>query len=259
MTPSTAGRFVWHELFTPDIDKSKAFYGALLGWRFEDVALAGQPPYARIVTASGAAQAGLCAMPGGKAPAHVMGYVAVEDLGAAVERARQAGGTVLAGPTEAPILGPHAVLRDPTGAVFSIVPEGARWRSSFPASARAAGSFCWDQLSSMQFEVAKGFYQTVLRWGAQRFGRGRDIEAFAQAGQPIAGGILAGNAPTASHWMTYLAVDDLTPVRWRIKELGGKVLLDNLAVPGLGILAIFSDSTGCLAGLLAPGPRSSDA
>ncbi len=31
----STGRFVWHELSTPDVDASEAFYRELLGWETE--------------------------------------------------------------------------------------------------------------------------------------------------------------------------------------------------------------------------------
>ena len=30
------GRVVWHDLVTPDLDVATRFYGALLGWQFDD-------------------------------------------------------------------------------------------------------------------------------------------------------------------------------------------------------------------------------
>ena len=31
------GQFVWRELMTSDVDKSRGFYGELLGWTFQDM------------------------------------------------------------------------------------------------------------------------------------------------------------------------------------------------------------------------------
>jgi uncharacterized protein len=54
-------------------------------------------------------------------PAGWVTYFAVADCDAAVARARELGGTVLAGPENAPGIGRWATLQDPQGAVFSVI------------------------------------------------------------------------------------------------------------------------------------------
>lgn len=32
----TLGKFVWHELYSPDVEASKRFYADVFGWRWQD-------------------------------------------------------------------------------------------------------------------------------------------------------------------------------------------------------------------------------
>ncbi len=251
---SSLGRFVWHELFTPDVETTKAFYAELLGWTFDEVATA-HGPYTTVIV-DGIARAGVCSTPHLQVPAHFMGYVAVEDLETAAQATVRAGGSVLGGPLETPVVGPQLIVSDATGANLSLVPAGPRWQlDDLDASApRSLGSLSWNQLSSSDPERAKAFYAEVLGWAPLPFGRGLDIEGLGRPQEPLAAGLLAGSARVPSHWLTYLAVEDMTAARWRLRKLGGKLLLDDAPVPGLGIISIFRDKTGAVAGLLAPWP-----
>jgi hypothetical protein len=47
-----------------------------------------------------------------------------------------------------------------------------------------------------------------------------------------------------SHWAVYVAVEDLATARAKALELGGKVLRDEIAIPGIGTMAIVQDPTG---------------
>ena len=75
-----------------------------------------------------------------------LGYIGVEDVGAATDRVRQAGGTVHRAPADIPKVGRFSVVADPQGATFMLfkpqgVPEARRERNGRPASsvARANG------------------------------------------------------------------------------------------------------------------------
>ena len=76
-----------------------------------------------------------------------------------------------------------------------------------------------------------------------------DTETGAKAG--INGGIL--KPPRPEPWpgnMTmYVDVDDLDKYRKRVVEAGGKILIEEQAVPGMGKLSLFLDTEGRMMGL----------
>ncbi len=54
-----------------------------------------------------------------------LGYIGVEDVGAATDRVRQAGGTVHRAPADIPKVGRFSVVADPQGATFMLfTPQG---------------------------------------------------------------------------------------------------------------------------------------
>jgi hypothetical protein len=117
----TAGAFSWTELVTTDPAAAAEFYGRLFGWRIETSNL-GTGPY-RVVQAGGRAVGGILGMPPGSAamPPAWGAYVTVDDIDATLATCTALGGRVLARPMVVPGVGRVAVIRDPQGAVLSIV------------------------------------------------------------------------------------------------------------------------------------------
>jgi predicted enzyme related to lactoylglutathione lyase len=96
------GALCWNELVTTDVERSRAFYEALLG--------AGRPNGGMRVDADREQGAAPMWLP----------YFMVEDADAAARAAERAGGRVLATTTESTI-GRYAVLADPQGAQFAVL------------------------------------------------------------------------------------------------------------------------------------------
>jgi predicted enzyme related to lactoylglutathione lyase len=118
------GAVVWFELGTHDPDAAEAFYTALFGWsaRKQDMGM----PYTTFLKGEQMV-GGMYGMPPEMAgmPANWSPYFWVEDPDGDAERARELGATVLTGPTDIPTVGRFVALRDPQGAMFSIIRMGA--------------------------------------------------------------------------------------------------------------------------------------
>lgn len=116
--PWTHGMFYWNELMTHDGTRAKAFYADSLGWTFEAfpmstggtywVAKSGSETVGGIFVMTGPEQAGT--------PEHWMGYIAVDDVDARVEKALSAGATLVRPVFDMPEIGRIACLREPGGA-----------------------------------------------------------------------------------------------------------------------------------------------
>ena len=120
---SENGAFGWNELATRDPEGAEAFYSAVFGW--EPAAWPGEAmgPYT-IWNVDGQPIGGM--MPMGdryppEVPPHWMTYFLVDDTDASAATAAELGGTVAAGPFEAPGVGRIAVLNDPNGSAFSVM------------------------------------------------------------------------------------------------------------------------------------------
>lgn len=118
------GAMAWNELATPDSEAAQAFYGALLGWEY---AAEGPPGY-MLIRNRGRNNGGILQMTdewklpdGNFMPAHWSVYFSVADIDAAVEQVGELGGEALYDTMEAPDTGRFRIIREPAGAVFTIM------------------------------------------------------------------------------------------------------------------------------------------
>jgi uncharacterized protein len=115
------GALCWNELCTRDPARAGEFYGELLGWAREPWPM---PDFEYTVLKRGDQAAGGI-MPilaeWGDMPPHWGVYFAVADCDSSAATAAELGGTVITPPADIPGVGRFATLRDPQGAVFSIL------------------------------------------------------------------------------------------------------------------------------------------
>ncbi|HWJ85195.1 MAG TPA: VOC family protein [Cellulomonas sp.] len=167
----------WVDIEQRDVERAKAFYGAVLGWTFHDATPPGLPVRYVIAQVDGRDAAGIGGPsdPADDAPAdpswHT--YVAVKDIAAAIDRAVTAGATATTGATVAGEGGTWAELVDRQGATLrlwqpkrrlgaQVVNEPGAWnfsdlRTSDPSAAAAlyAQAFGW--------EIADVGFGTMIR------------------------------------------------------------------------------------------------
>jgi hypothetical protein len=116
--------FCWHELMSNDVEKAKAFYGELLGWKTSEMTVGEHGSYTIFHETEGdPGIAGMMGMDGPEwegIPPHWMMYIMVDDVDAQTARVTELGGNVCVPPTDIPNIGRFAVVQDPTGATFSL-------------------------------------------------------------------------------------------------------------------------------------------
>lgn len=115
----------------------------------------------------------------------------------------------------------------------------------------------WHELNTWEPEVALAFYGRTLGWQFEPapLPGGSAYWIARKDGRPV-GGIFELTAPDyegiPSHWMTYMTVDDIDRAETETASAGGEVMRPSTKVPGVGRLAVVSDSTGALIGLIEP-------
>ena len=111
------GAFVWSELSSSDVAKSKAFYTAVFGWGWGG---GDDYPEAQV---SGRTIGAIMSRPEGM-PAEVpdswLVYFGTADVDADAAKAANLGARVTVGPADIPGTGRFAVLTDPQGATFAL-------------------------------------------------------------------------------------------------------------------------------------------
>jgi predicted enzyme related to lactoylglutathione lyase len=115
------GKFVWHDLITEDPEACRRFYGALLGWEFEDTHRADKPYI--VARAGGHYVAGIVAVPPDATQdlSQWLAYMSVPDVDAAAAKVAAAGGRSLVAPRQVGSIGRAAVVVDPQGAPVGLL------------------------------------------------------------------------------------------------------------------------------------------
>jgi predicted enzyme related to lactoylglutathione lyase len=233
----------WVDLMSSDVERSRAFYGGLLGWEAE-------APNAEFggytnLTKDGERVAGLMAAQEGMDVADVWSvYLSVDDAAATAAAAPAHGGQVLIEPMAVGDLGTMAVLIDPGGAAIGLWQPGEH-RGGLVGT---TGAPCHFELHTRAYDESIAFYESVFGWRTEvvsdtaefRY-RVLDIAPGENAGVMDASGFLPDGAP--SHWSVYFAVDDLDAALRRVAELGGTTVQGPDDTP-YGRLATALDSTG---------------
>lgn len=168
-------------------------------------------------------------------PRQWMPHIQVADVAASVERALDLGGKELMHQKSDDGTSHWAVLLDPNGTAFGIIPVVSS--EQMPPDAKASeskkvGRIYWLDLTVPDASATRDFYQQVIGWAVQDVPMKDgdvnyvDYNLLGEAGNPIAGICHArgANADLPPVWMIYLPVGDLADSLRRVEEEGGKIL-----------------------------------
>jgi predicted enzyme related to lactoylglutathione lyase len=242
------GKVVWADLVTPDLDGAKRFYGALFGWTFRDV-----PGYT-VALLDGDPVAGLFqkALPPGqqRRPAWLT-FLAVRDVDAAQQTAVHEGGKVLSKPRNYPQRGRQAVVADPDGAVFAVLAADG---GDPPDYLAAPGQWIWSSLlvSNPQRETA--FYKALFGYDVYDLASEGDAQHYILSSDNFArAGLNAQPSDSLRrhpHWLNFVRVADAADAAKRAVALGGRVLVEPRLDRHGGQLAVLTDPSGALFGVM---------
>jgi predicted enzyme related to lactoylglutathione lyase len=240
------GLFCWVELHTPDPGAAQKFYGALLGWTFQEAALP-EGPY--VIAKVGDKQvAGMLPLgaPAGTPP-HWGVYVAVDDVKASTEAAARLGAHVVMGATT---MGPgtFSVLQDPAGGTFML------WHTTAPMGPflyGEPGALTWNELLSTNVDLAQRFYTQLFGWKADpQPMAGITYTVFQQGEVPVGGLIPQQMKGAPSVWASYFAVADADATFATATKLGATVLMPLTDLPGVGRFGWLQDPQGAVFGVI---------
>jgi predicted enzyme related to lactoylglutathione lyase len=165
-------------------------------------------------------------------------HIQVASVAGSVQRALDLGGNVLMHAKDDDGTSQWAVLIDPNGAAFGIIPI-------LPAEAvppgdgaasgdvvTAVGRICWLDLTVSDGPATRDFYRQVVGWSVQNVEmedggeRYADYNMLGGDGKPAAGVCQArgANVGLPPVWMIYLPVGDFDESLRRVPEEGGKIV-----------------------------------
>jgi uncharacterized protein len=191
-------------------------------------------------------------------PLQWMPHIQVAGVAASVQRALDLGGSELMHARDDDGQSQWAVLLDPNGAAFGIipvvpaeaVPEGAG--AGPPAEDGAVGRIAWLDLTVPDASATRDFYRHVIEWSVQDVEmkegdeRYADYNMLGEDGNRAAGVCHARgvNADLPPVWMIYLPVGDLAESLRRVGEEGGRVLKTMRGEDGAFAYAAVQDPVG---------------
>ncbi|HSJ10895.1 MAG TPA: VOC family protein [Longimicrobiales bacterium] len=195
-------------------------------------------------------------------PLQWMPHIQVADVSASVQRAVDLGGSVLVHSGADQGRSQWAVLLDPNGSAFGIIPvvametlpviEGATVLDAPPH----AGRIYWLDLTIPDASAIRDFYSQVIGWTVDDVAMEDGEEVYAdfnmlgEDGVPVAGVCHARgtNAGMPAVWMIYLPVGDLAESMRRVEEEGGSILKATRGIDGTLVYVAIRDPVGaCLA------------
>ena len=186
-------------------------------------------------------------------PLQWMPHIQVADVAVSVGRALELGGSELAHGKDKEGKSQWAVLSDPNGAAFGVIPVVPA--SAMPAiedTAAGFGCISWVDLAVADAGSTRDFYRDVIGWSVldvpmQDAGDSyADFSMVGAHGKPAAGvcharGMNQGLPPV---WMIYLPVGDLPESLRRVEEEGGKVIKETKGADGEVAYAVIQDPVG---------------
>lgn len=128
------------------------------------------------------------------------------------------------------------------------------------------GTVFWTELMTRDVEAARRYYGEICGWSFETMPMGEgepDYILGMKDGRPVVG-MMDMNAtsddPNAPpFWMSYLAVDDVDAAVAATRAAGGAIAREPFEIPGTGRIAIVTDPTGALVGLMTPDPMEAGA
>tara|TARA_R110000782_G_scaffold30348_11_gene75611 strand:+ start:27079 stop:27864 length:786 start_codon:yes stop_codon:yes gene_type:complete len=247
---SRVGGVISADIAVPEHEREVRFYARVLGtgdeplWREDLMNNLGTP-----VIGLGARTAEY-----ERLPLQWMPHIQVADVAASAQRAVDLGGRELMHGKDDQGRSQWAVLLDPNGAAFGIipvVPAEAMPPADGGAAARA-GCIAWLDLTVPDALATRDFYRKVVGWSVQDVemkdagGRYADFNMLGGDGQPAAGVCHARgvNRDLPPVWMIYLPVADLAESLRRVRAEGGVVIKEMRGSDGTLTCAVIQDPVG---------------
>lgn len=118
------------------------------------------------------------------------------------------------------------------------------------------GRFVWHDLMTTDAEKSKAFYTALFDWQVEA----RPMQGFTyhmiQVGPGPVGGIVEEKNIPMSHWMPYVAVDDVDAAAEKIEQHGGSVCVPPTDIPQTGRFAVVGDPLGAYFSIYKGNPES---
>jgi predicted enzyme related to lactoylglutathione lyase len=241
------GKVVWHDLLTPELEKSKQFYAQLFGWTFKEQA------NHVIIYNQGKKIGGIVEIKSKlkkkgktKDEAIWLASLSVEDIDKAVSAVKSHGGQILQGPVTVDNHGQGILVSDPQGA--HVVLLNTTDGDAIDDEAKIGG-WLWNEVWTHNMDKTIAFYSALAPYTATDYGQGYEVlqsqenwrvgvrETVTKRGK-------YKNEPV--RWVSTIRVSDVNALLNKVKALGGKIVLYPGEYPSDTNTALIIDNAGAL-------------
>lgn len=232
--PTVANLFYFN-VPAPDLDRSKVFWSAVLGWEVQGGSLGGHVANTNTP----------CGLNPGAAPNERLVYLTTFDMDASLDLVRTLGGTVVS--TDAYDTGRSATCHDDQGTVFALQEPAGEYRDHAlnPTAGSAHGDLFYFALPVADGAKGREFYGRLLGW---TFGAEGDEGGTHAENMVTDGGLGAGrDGDRVDYWFR---VDDIADAIATVRGAGGTAS-EPMETPQ-GLVADCTDDQGVSFGLAEP-------
>jgi len=245
-----SGKFVWFDLATTELDKQKAFYGNVFGWKFRTIS--NTDDMYTLVSNGEQDVAGMFSIkPREGAPVGALwiGLMSTDDPAKAVSIVESNGGSVHTKPKAIAKRGTYALLRDPEGALFGVLKSDS---GDPPDMDAAIGDFLWMDLFAKEPSKAGQFYQQVAGYEITKGEAAENVERLVLTShdKSRAGVVPLPDDANRAGWLPYVRVADIDATLKKITAAGGYIMVEPTPELLDGNLAIFVDPQGGVLGIV---------
>lgn len=258
-----SGEFCWIELATTDQAAAHGFYSKLFGWSPRTMPIGPDEVYTIFDLEGRAAAAAYTLRPEERShgvPPHWNLYVAVQSADATAARAKELGGTVLAGAFDVFDAGRMAVLQDPTGAAFCVWQANKNQGTGITG---VPGTLCWADLSTPDQARAGQFYSSLFGWQIMKEDEDPAHNYWhIKNGEEFIGGIPPAShrqPGTPAHWLAYFTVADCDATASEAKKLGANLYMAPTDFENVGRISVIADPQGATFAIFKAAANSASA
>jgi predicted enzyme related to lactoylglutathione lyase len=238
-----AGEFCWINILTPQPERARAFFGALLGWNYVEI-----PGMGHRVQVGGRDIGGLFDLespntpPG--TPPHIGVMVKVASVDAIVAKVPAQGGKALPA-FDIMDQGRMAVCFDPNGAAFDVwEPRKGR---GMDVDSSQPGAPSWFETMTTDVDRASKFYAALFGWTPEAMPMPEFVYTTFKLGSTYVAGMMPITPQMGKmrpHWGTYFTVSNPDETAREAVQQGGAICVSPRDIPGVGRFAGITSPQG---------------
>ncbi|MFK5894333.1 MAG: VOC family protein [Pseudomonadota bacterium] len=232
------GKFVWHDLLTPDIQASKKFYSALFGWTYEQHG-AYTVIFNKQKKIGGMAEIKIEAKK--ETQSIWLAYMSITDVDEATKFIKAQGGIIHQGPVNMKNRGRGVLVSDPQGAQLLLL----KTSDGDPVDSEAViGDWLWNEIWTNVPKTTIAFYQQLGKYTLHS--ENNNYQILKSEGKWRAGIRDIFEDDFKVRWVTSVRVADPEVLLDKVENLGGVVWVRPDDASSNGDTALISDNTGAL-------------